>query len=137
MCRDRECGISNTTPCVFVFGVGSSITKKKDNKPKQANTGSWHQNNSGVNSQQHPNSGVFSKCTKPNGISSLGQTDRKANPWSQKTAAVNNIMDPQELLTLSERKQKNLSDNCLHKKTVIFNTIRHIQKGRCVDRILG
>ena len=40
MCRDRECAISNVTPCVFIFKTGLSVSKKDESK-KGSKTKSW------------------------------------------------------------------------------------------------
>eukprot|EP00090_Calanus_glacialis_P003501 TRINITY_DN12579_c0_g1_i2.p1 TRINITY_DN12579_c0_g1~~TRINITY_DN12579_c0_g1_i2.p1 ORF type:complete len:133 (+),score=36.29 TRINITY_DN12579_c0_g1_i2:56-454(+) len=130
MCRDRECAISNVTPCVFVFKVGLSIPKKSDTKkpsvtlsPKPVETNSW--------------------CKQTSTGNPWNQKDTQANPnhWSQKSSEVKygnlwntDKMDAKDLLSLSEKKQKNLSDYCLHKKAVISNTIREIKKKEDVWR---
>ena len=46
MCRDRECAISNVTPCVFIFKTGLSVSKKDESKKdgidnKHGKTKSW------------------------------------------------------------------------------------------------
>ena len=126
MCRDRECTISNTTPCVFVFRVGLSVPKKTETKTnswttKSAETNSWCKQTSGVNSWNQ-------KDTQINPYSQISSEDKKENLWNT------DKVDPKELLTLSEKKQKNLSDHCLHKKAVISNTIREIKKREDVWR---
>ena len=130
MCRDRECAISNVTPCVFVFKVGLSIPKKNDTKkpsvtlsPKPVETNSW--------------------CKQTSTGNPWNQKDTQANPnhWSPKSSELKygnlwntDKMDAKDPLSMSEKKQKNLSDYCLHKKAVISNTIREIKKKEDVWR---
>jgi hypothetical protein len=138
MCRDRECAISNVTPCVFVFKVGLSIPKKGDTKkhsvavsPKPVETNSWCKQTSTGNPWNQ-------KDTQAN---PWNHNDTQAIYWSHKSSEVKygnlwntDKMDAKDLLSLSEKKQKNLSDYCLHKKAVISNTIREIKKKEDVWR---
>ena len=138
MCKDRECSISNTTPCVFVFGNRSWITKKENKtNPKPAETNSWTQKPE-TSSGSQSSAGINSWCQKSSGVNSWNRKDTQANPWSQNsTKQVRNEnpwstdcfgkLDPRKLLTLSEKKQKDLSEYSLFKKSLISNTIKIIQ----------
>ena len=132
MCRDRECSISNTTPCVFVFKVGLSIPKKNETKkkPKASNNDWWAQ----TQSSGHTNSGWSSTNTTSWNIG-LNKKSEQGNLWNKKSLEENQgsfwnkeSVDPKELLSLSEEKQKSLNEFNLYKKTMISNTIREIKK---------
>merc|ERR1711874_872025 len=121
---------SNVTPCVFQFKVGLSIPKKNESKkvsgPGTAQPNSW-------SCQSNPTNGWNQTIT----VKDWNKREAQTNSWNRKPLEITsqNIWNTDkvnagDLLSLSEKKQKNLSDYCLHKKAVI----REIKKKEDVWR---
>ena len=102
MCADRECSISNTTPCVFVF--------KRANSSSAPNIGSRYY----VGLSSNSNVDIFF---------SLSST-----PVAPKADA--NKMDTDWMMSVSAKKQRNLTEFCLRKQVMIQNTMTEMKNTR-------
>ena len=104
MCADRECSISNTTPCVFVF--------RRANSSSAQNIGSrwvW---------TQIINVDIFLKRT----------LFLSSTPVEPKADA--NKMDTDWMMSVSAKKQRNLTEFCLRKQVMIQNTMTEMKNTR-------
>ena len=102
MCADRECSISNTTPCVFVF--------KRANSSSAQNIGSRYY--VGLSSNSHVDI-FFSLSSTP--------VEPKADA---------NKMDTDWMMSVSAKKQRNLTEFCLRKQVMIQNTMTEMKNNR-------